>query len=101
MLRHQTLLSFLSVTIHSSQSTTVVSLFLNFTVTGVSTGATGYIIDANPTVTTYVLDCVEALCVNSKRAETCSFTGSTEATCCEIRGAGSDEGTERFYATVI
>lgn len=105
MLRHQLLSAFLWATTVSSQSTsTVISLFLNSPAAGVSTGATGYVAAADPTATTYVLDCVGTLCADPARTEyarvtvgpgvqeynedhngtathqTCSFTGAGAAT---------------------
>ncbi|KAI1846302.1 hypothetical protein JX266_007507 [Neoarthrinium moseri] len=122
MLPHHIFLSlFSAATFVSSQTTTVVSLFLNSPVPGVSTGGTGYVVEANPTATTYVLDCVKALCVGSKRAEyarvtaapgyqeynadndgtsvhrACSFKGSAEATCVESESTTSSGGS---YGTV-
>ncbi|KAH6655729.1 hypothetical protein BKA67DRAFT_561637 [Truncatella angustata] len=121
MVHHQVFFSLLSAALVSAQSTSIVSLFLGSSVAGVSTGATGYVVDASPTATTYVLDCVKALCVGSKRAEyarvtaapgvqeynkdndgtavhqECSFVGSTEATCVETTTV---TGEAMYIATV-
>ncbi|KAK9794778.1 hypothetical protein SCARD494_05350 [Seiridium cardinale] len=76
MLWHQVILSVLSDNLVFSQSTTVVSLFLNSPVAGISTGATGYVVEANLTSMTYVFDCVKAFCVATKRAE-CARVAAT------------------------
>ncbi|KAK6069494.1 putative aldo/keto reductase [Seiridium cupressi] len=56
MLWQQVILSVFTATIVSSHRV-------------VSTEATGFVVEANPTTTTHVLDCVKAVCVATKRAE--------------------------------
>ncbi|KAK6066336.1 putative aldo/keto reductase [Seiridium cupressi] len=60
MLWQQVILSVFTATIVSSHRV-------------VSTEATGFVVEANPTTTTHVLDCVKAVCVATKRAEYARF----------------------------
>ncbi|KAH8659995.1 hypothetical protein BX600DRAFT_467056 [Xylariales sp. PMI_506] len=112
-----------SAAIAASQSTTFVSLFFNTKYSNISTAATGYVLDANPTATTYVLNCL-IYCDNPSNTEyaritawpgsqewnsdddgtsqwqICSFTSSTEATCTQSEHITDSAGVRSITETI-
>ncbi len=110
-----------------ANANTTVSLFLDiFFRFNDSPSTTGYVVNANPTATTYVLNCADAACPSPSSLsvnyatvtaapgsqeynkvddgttyyESCTFTGSTEATCYQSRTTTSGPTTEEYNVNV-